>query len=275
MTDTLPIHHMASCARSGETLVLKTMSAHPDVYVPMNLSKEENLGGTRLVREIRETGARNLRKDRLTDLGVQTEASVILVKQGVWEHPTQFSGFVLVRNPVAVYASLKTYDDVPFGLKKKLSSALKGKLKKGEDSKDRMVRWLRDIDPTLRDYVKTCDFDDAFCAFYTRRMAPLANLGLPIVHYESFVKNPTREVKRICDILKIEYRPELLSAHTAYRPGTEGHGKNDLGKPISGDSLEKYRKTVDKKLFDKISALTHSAWSAFGYRMSYGNVTVS
>lgn len=36
--------------------------------------------------------------------------SVIIVKQGVWEYRYPFYGIILARNPLAVFSSLKVYD---------------------------------------------------------------------------------------------------------------------------------------------------------------------
>lgn len=274
----IPLFHMASCARSGETVVLRTMSAHPDVYIPMNISKTDDKPGTALVRHIRTPEfqhQKTLTRKLLEELEVGTDFSSVLVKQGVWEHKTEFYGFVLVRNPVSVYASLKNFDRQPeFSRASRFKAALGLKIsnKRNEDSKGRLVRWAGDVDKEMQDLIKPLDFDEAFSVFYNRRMAPLADINLPVIHYERFVTDPETEIKRICDAIEVDFRPELLNAHTNFKPGTEGHGKNDLGKPISTDSINKYTETVDRKEFDRIKALTYQTSKLFGYDMTYGDV---
>lgn len=275
MNDQIDIFHMASCARSGETMLLRVMASHPDVFVPLNVAASEDRDREELGRELsvyspKSISRRNAILSKI-DLG---KATKILLKQGTWEHSHPFDGFILARNPAAVYASLRGYDTAPVpGFTGKIKSVLGMRTTTGsrETSLDRLVRWSRDVDDDLHGLIGNLDFDDAFCAFYSRRMGHLASLGLPVIHYERLVTHPGHEIGRICGIMGVPYQDSMLSSHEAFSPGTMGHGKNDLGRPVSKDSLLKYAKTVDRKKFDKISALTLPVTKSLGYRMEYGS----
>jgi len=275
MTGTLSVFHVASCARSGETVLLRTLAAHSRVFVPVNIDKKEDESRARLAAGLMDRREQAIpRTDPLLE-GIDTAGKgVLLLKQGTWEHRHPFKGFILARNPVSVYASLKNYDTAPAtSARSRIRAFLGLRTTEGsrETSHDRMVRWSADIDPVLRELIRGCSFDEAFCAFYTRRMLPLARLGLPVIHYERFVTDPEGTVRAICAVLGIEYEDAMLNAHAAYSPRTEGHGKIDLAKPIGTESLTKYMETVGPDAYARIAALTYPAMQAFGYVPEYGS----
>ncbi|MEM7530234.1 MAG: hypothetical protein AAF416_21715 [Pseudomonadota bacterium] len=281
---------MASCARSGETLMLRMLAAHPEIHVPFDLQAEngpEERAAQTFLMQCTET---ELARDHPALGGrVPPEARLLLVKQGVWEHPAPFHGFVLARNPVAVIASLLDYDarrpptDTLFpevvtglgGRAKRLLRRLRPRqqMTRHEDPGwERLLRWQDAIDPGLTPFLNEMPYTDALCAFYTRRMAPLVGLGLPVVCYERLVTEPEREMADLLDHLGLDMVPEVLGSHTRYARGSVGHGKIDLSRPVSTASLDAWRGRIDRATFHRIAGLTYPAWSALGYRLSWEEI---
>ncbi|MFY9511712.1 MAG: hypothetical protein WAQ05_12150, partial [Rubrivivax sp.] len=104
----LRIVHMASLARSGETLLLRTLAAHPALQVVHDLHPTNSAEETRLFQLLRVWPQATLPRDAAPQLRPGTE--VLLIKQGVFTLRGPFAGFGLLRNPYATFCSLWSYD---------------------------------------------------------------------------------------------------------------------------------------------------------------------
>ncbi len=103
-----------------------------------------------------------------------------------------------------------------------------------------------------------------FCAFYNRRMLALLDLKLPIVRYEDFVLEPEKTLRVLLPKLGLKFETEMLTSEKAYLSNQKGHGNNDLSRSVDTSSLHKYQ-SLDRRLVNRILALTYPTWTAYGY----------
>lgn len=274
----IPIFHMASMARSGETMVLRDMSVHPNITVASEVFDRDHSLASELRERFKkhESDTFSLTRNEKALIGYKP-GSILLVKQGVWEHKHPFKGFVLARNPASVYASLIDYDSIKFDKQYFRSLIRRVRYKAGHTStnKARLTRWMKDIDPDLCDTYQNHnqDLDTIFCSFYNRRMGALADLGLPIIHYEEYVTNPAKFYSIICQHLGLEESEALGNAHQHFSGNSKGHGRTDLTAPVNDSSLLKY-KQLGRRRFDKVVALTHETTSKLNYTMTWENISI-
>ncbi|MFI0430074.1 sulfotransferase domain-containing protein [Mariniflexile sp. HMF6888] len=259
------VYHMASMARSGETLMLKILAVHPNIEIVHNLEKNDNVNKERAFQFLKtykkETISRTHPVIRPYNLD---KNKILLLKQGVWKHPYPFKGFILSRNPVSIYASLKTYD-------KELPQYNKND-NFWEGNEERFFRWLKDINKKSIPLFNGKTPVEQFCLFYNLRMKQLLDTKLPVIRYEDLLLNTKQTLENVCSILKIDMNDKLLSAHSYYDAGFEGHGKNDLSKPIDTASLIKYRQDISEEEFDFISKNTYETYTLYGYKLEKFNV---
>lgn len=276
--------HMASCARSGETLMLRLLAAHSQVLVAFDLSRK-NSPQERAMREFfKHYEGFEVRESQLPE-GVQVpaETKVIIVKQGIWEHRYRFDGFVLVRNPASVAASLLEYDQRSLRrAPPDVRPFWRDEAKLDEHDIDftarhweRLVRWQDDIDAELTPHLKHLDYLSAICAFYNRRMLPLADAGMPVVHYERLVTRPEVTLRKLFTYLGLEFDGTVIESDHQYTGEAIGHGKNELKRPIDTESIYRYQRVINFQEFSRIAALTLPTWKAFRYTMSYDRICVA
>lgn len=270
----LPIYHMASMARCGETVTLRNLSFHPRIKVVAQVDAMDSKENMQLFDFLKGWTNTEIPLDNeyLQSINPSVD-DIILVKQGIWEHRASFNGFVLVRNPVSVYASLLEYDKNG-GHKSWLNNMLTAVFTDNNQNKERMLRWMQDIDKNLIPYMENIDDISLFCAFYNRRMMPLINLGLKVIHYERLVTDPACYFKIILKEMHLPFDYSVLHAHKNYSAGTIGHGKSDLSISINTDSLDNYR-SIGHRTFDRICALTYPTWSKFGYVMDWDHICIN
>ncbi|MCG8325092.1 MAG: hypothetical protein MI673_06205, partial [Thiotrichales bacterium] len=213
----------------------------------------------------------NLDHELIRYMGVRA-GDVILLKQGIWEHRHRFNGFILVRNPASVYASLGRYDRIRTG--DNLYARLRNFIAPENHNRERLLRWMTDIDSDMTEMLSGLNELEQFCAFYNRRMLPLAKLELPVIHYERLVIDPEQVFKQLLDYMQLEYLDLIHNAHEQYGELTIGHGKTDLSRPIDDQSLQEYR-SLGRGTFDAVCALTWPAWSRFGYRMNWEGIELA
>ncbi|WP_412984458.1 hypothetical protein [Pontimicrobium sp. IMCC45349] len=253
-------------ARSGETVLLRTLNAHSKIKVVHNLNEKENKEEVEAFNLIKNHKGRKIsfKNKIISQLGVKKDQCLV-IKQGVWTHKYPFNGFILVRNPISIFASLKS-----IGLKEV----------KGTDSdywepiSERMKRWLKDIEPQMMSKFDELDNIDQFCLFYNIRMMNLHNLGLPKIYYEEFVNNPEQKVKEILGFFDLDYENGLLESHKQYNVGEIGHGYNDMSKPISTESIYKYKKLISKKDFEDILLKTKETLEAYSYSITWDEINI-
>jgi len=255
------IYHMASMARSGETLLLKILNSHSQINVVHNLEEKDSSEEEKAFNYLKGYSLKHIsRTNKFIKYLNLEKGQVILLKQGVWQHPYSFNGFILSRNPISIYASLKTYDTnhPDFDLEKNFWF----------ENRNRINRWLKDINPSLVNDSGSEKPEEEFCKFYNYRMGSLLNTQLPVIRYEDLVNDPENELEKICKILNLPFEFQILNAHEHYDEGVVGHGKNVLSKPISKKSLNKYKNIVTDKEFEFIARQTKGVYEKYGYKLS-------
>ena len=263
----VPVFHVASMARSGETVFLRSLSAHPRLRVVHNLGEQDTEASAQLFEYLK-----HYRKQRIWRLhpllrpfGIKAR-DVLVLKQGVWEHRYPFQGLILSRNPVSIYASLRTYD-APEGGDADLDALW-------HHNTDRLARWMRDIDHDLVSELLQLPPVEQFCFFYNRRMGALSELSCPVVHYETFVANPRRALEVATQAAGVPFEEAMLNAHTAYEEGSRGHGKIELAAPVHRGSLYKFQNVVTHAEFDTILEKTEPVFRRLGYHIEWDRIDV-
>ena len=261
----IPVFHIASMARAGETLLLRCLSEHPNLVITHNLNAEDKPHEVRLFEFLKTNDVKSIALDdpMIDGYDISAESRFIL-KQGTWEHAWPFNGFILARNPASIYASLRLYDIPEHGDDMDKNWC--------EQRLPRFLAWLRDIEPAIvNDFEKQSPIDQ-FCAFYSRRMGHLLTTGLPIFYYERFVVSPREEMERICEILDVPFVEDTLKTFKGDR--ALGHGGFDFSRSIDISSLMKYRDVLSREEFDIITAKTAATHRAYGYRMEWDSIDI-
>lgn len=205
----VPIFHIASMARCGETVLLRSLASHSRIHVVHNLGEREEAHSLRLfeyLKHYRKTKIRCLHP-YVRPYNVLSD-DVLVLKQGVWEHRFPFRGIILSRNPVSVYASLRNYD-AQDGSASDLDALW-------QYNAERLSRWMRDIESLLVDEMLSLAPVEQFCLFYNRRMGALAQLGVPIVHYEKLAADPYIVLATVVHAMGLDFEDSMLSAHADY-----------------------------------------------------------
>ena len=260
----IKIFHIASMARSGETVLLRTLNAHSKIQVVHNLKKDDDDASEKLFDFLKGYEQEKIKRSHPLLRGIiGKNTKVLLLKQGVWSHKYPFWGVVLSRNPASIYASLKTYDRDELGIDLE---------KNWFRNTERMMRWLKDIDVELQNDFPSLSPVDQFCMFYNARMGHLANLNLPVVHYERFVQQPEMIIKEILKLMRLSYEEKVMNSHAEYESDERGHGKMNLNRAISVDSLYKYQKYLTRREFDEIADKTQHVHKRLKYKMSWSNI---
>lgn len=258
----IPIYHLASHARAGETLVLKLLSEHSRVFVPLQIQKEESKVDQAFISEVQNTGIRSIELSHsyARQSGLSSE-HIILVKQGVWLHRHPFDGFTLVRNPQSFVASMLTYNVRegldwgfrPYG-RKRYAKTFK-----------RLLRWSQNMSEELcREIESKRSVIDALCCFYNSRIATLSSYRKTIFKYEDLIMSPLQQLQAMCLELDIKFEDALLDAHLNYPAAKEGHGMNDLSRPIDAASMTKWRQGHESVKL-KVKDQTLEAAQSVGY----------
>lgn len=261
----IPVFHLASMARSGETLLLHTLLKHSRIVPVHNVRYRDKDYEARLFTHLKNNDIRIMqRDDEFLRAYTLPDNPVLLLKQGVWEHQWDFNGFVLVRNPLDIYASLRVYDYSEKARYKNDTEEVRDAVWKKYRT-PRFIAWLKDIDDRLLSSFETLNPMDQFSLFFNRRMSHLKGLGIPIVHYESFVNSPEEGIKNICQFLQVDYEPEMLV------PGDIAgscHGGFDTRRTIDNRSVGKYKEILSDNEINWLIEKTHLTASLFGYSLS-------
>lgn len=232
--DPLRVVHLGALARSGETLLLRTLAAHPQVHVVHDLHAVNEAPDQALYRLLRVWPAATVPRwqvDAHVAPGrVPAAAQVLLLKQGVFAPRHPVAGFALLRNPYAVFCSLWSYDALLAG--ETPSTALNAAYWRTRRL-PRLLVWAEAMQPGLAARLRAeTDPVRQFLVFWRARTQQLLARFPTAVRYEQFVQTPQAELQRICAALDLPFDGAMLRAHEAYPRGERGHGGIDLGAPI-------------------------------------------
>ncbi len=230
----LRIVQMASMARSGETLVLRTFNAHPLVHVVHDLRPGNTSAELRLFNLLRVWPGNSLPRWQLDEHvvpgAIDARTRVLLIKQGVFAPRHDFDGFGLVRNPYASFSSLWSYDARQAG---RGPDAALNALNWRALRLPRLVAWcdamLPQLVPALR---QETDPVRQFLMFWQARVAQIVARCPLVLPYEDLTDDPEHAMRSLCMQIDLPFEPAMLQAHQRFAPGTKGHGGIDLGAPI-------------------------------------------
>lgn len=230
----LRIVHFASLARSGETMLLRALDAHPQVHVVHDLRAINTDDEQRLYRLLRvwplPTLPRAALDAQIAPGHVATERRVLLLKQGVFAPRHRAPGFGLIRNPYAVFCSLWSYDARLAGQVPTPALNLHHWL---ERRLPRLLVWadasLPALLPALR---RESDPVRQFLLYWRARTEQILARHETVVAYEDFVRDPARALRAICAGSGLTFDPAMLDAHRRWPAGARGHGGIHLDAPI-------------------------------------------
>lgn len=254
----LRVAHLASLARSGETMLLRALDAHPRVHVVHDLRASNTGPEQRLYRLLRAWPLPVLPRRALAEAGIDdvpAEAGLLLLKQGVFTPRWPVAGFGLIRNPYAVFCSLWSYDAKLRGETPDAATNLRHwqalRL-------PRLLVWADATAPGLHAAIRAeTDPVRQFLLFWRARVAQIVAAHRCVLTYEDFVAAPAPALQAVCQALALPFEPAMLQAHQRWTPGTRGHGGMDLAAPIrpapawSPDPLvplAPFRRAVDEGL---------------------------
>lgn len=245
-----PIYHMASFSRSGETLMLRCLNAHPALHVVHQILDPDVREDLELFRFLMDHAPAEIDSNhRLVKAAKVPAGKSLMLKNAVWTHRYPFKGFVLIRNPLSVIHSFKLIHEGP---------------EKMEFRKKQLCRWARGIDDQLVPAMTQDNNLAAVCMLYNRKMAPLANMGLPIVRYEDFVTRPEPILRGLLERLGLPWDDAVLKSHEKYQEGSYGHGHIPLWQPIHDKSAESW-KNLPPAVVSRVYGITYPIMRAFGY----------
>lgn len=232
-THTLRIAHMASLARSGETMLLRALAAHPRVHVVHDLRATNSDAETRLYRLLRAWPLATLPRSAIAEAGigdVPADAELLLLKQGVFTPRWPVAGFGLIRNPYAVFCSLWSYDAK---LRGQTPDAATNQAHWQALRLPRLLVWADATAPGLQAAIRAeSDPVRQFLRFWQARVAQILAAQRCVLTYEEFVSAPGPALQTVCQALALPFEPAMLQAHRRWAPGTRGHGGMDLAAPI-------------------------------------------
>jgi hypothetical protein len=245
--DQVRIVHMASLARSGETLMLRTFTGHPAVRVVHDLLPTNDRHEHRLFQLLRvwpeATLPRRELERHLAPGFVSPSQHVLFIKQGVFSMRSPFAGFALVRNPYSSFCSLWSYD---LRLAGRAADNETNRLNWQRLRLPRLVAWVDAMVPELLpSLLAEPDPARQWLMFWKARMAQLRRQCSTLLRYEDFVADPRRTLEAACAAAGLPFDAAMLQAHQRFRPGAIGHGGIDLGKPIRPEPPWKIDPLVD------------------------------
>lgn len=246
----IPIYHMASFSRSGETLMLRCLNAHPQIEVVHQIRHRDTPKDVELFNFLMEYPDKEIPSDhpKVSHRSLKPN-SVLLLKNAVWCHATPRQGFTLVRNPFSV-----------------VTSAYRDTTDEAQQQRQRrqQLRWAHGIDPLTLPMAAGESTLHGFLALYARKMLQDWHDGLPFVRYEDFVTSPETILRKIVTQLGLDWSPRVLSSHEDYHEGQIGHGGIKLWQPINAGSMDKYSRLSPS---DKatVYAMTNEVLRRYGY----------
>lgn len=214
---------MGSFARSGETLLQRCLSTHPNIHIVTQLNEPDRMEDINLFNFLRNYPGKTIEHTHpLIQKASISEGKLLLLKYAVWNHAHPFDGFLLARNPFSIIKSLLHYSKVH-------EETL-------EQSKARLIRWANGIDPAVIPDIMEQSYITGIALLYARKMLPLVNSNLPVIRYEDFTQHPEMSLKKLFLQIGLPWSDTVLESHKNYAEGQYGHGGIELWKPIHSDS---------------------------------------
>lgn len=234
MSSALRVVTLASLARSGETVLLRALAAHPQVHVVHDLYAANDEIEQRLYGLLRvwplPTLPRAELDQHLAPGAVSPEARVLLLKQGVFSPRHRAEGFGLIRNPYAVFCSLWSYDAKLEGLPPTPARNLQNWRTR---RLPRLLIWTEASLPWLLPALRAeTDPVRQFLGYWQARVAQILERHRTVLDYESLVADPSTTLRLACAAIGVPFEPAMLDAHRLHPPGKLGHGGIDLGAPL-------------------------------------------
>lgn len=232
--DSLRIVHLASLARSGETLVLRALAAHPQVHVVHDLRAVNTAADQALYRLLRvwplPTLPRRQVQAVLAPGLLHPGCRVLVLKQGVFAPRHRPAGFALLRNPYAVFCSLWSYDA------KRLGQTPTATLNAQHWATWRLPRLLVWADACLPGLLPALRAErdplQQFLLFWRNRLQQVLAQQATHLQYEALVADPEPTLRALCAGIGLPFEAAMLHAEQAYAPGEIGHGGIHLAAPI-------------------------------------------
>lgn len=249
---TIPIYQMGSFSRSGETLLLRNLGAHPQIEVVHQILEPDTSEDIELFKFLQTHPHNEINSNHpiVRHRKLKT-GQILLLKNAVWTPTWRWQGFILARNVMSVLNScrvLVTQDDK------------EGRL----HHRNQCNRWARGIDPELLPALQRFDNFQAFAILWNAKMASAYSSGMPVVRYENFVNDPEPHLRKIVAHLGLPWDSSVMTAHEAYPENTFGHGRIKLWQAIHGQSLDSY-KVIPEENLDRAYALSVAGMRLYGY----------
>lgn len=232
--DTLRIVHLASLARSGETLVLRALAAHPQVHVVHDLRAENTAADQALYRLLRVWPLATVPRGHVESLLgpglLKPGCQVLVLKQGVFAPRHRPTGFALLRNPYAVFCSLWSYDA------KRLGQVPTAELNARHWAESRLPRLLVWADASLPALLPALRAEPdpvrQFLLYWRARLDQMLAQQPTRVCYEDLVADPAASLRQICTAIGLPFDAAMLTAERGHARGEVGHGGIRLDAPI-------------------------------------------
>jgi Sulfotransferase family len=230
VAEPLRVVHLASLARSGETLVQRALAVHPQVQVVFDLLEPNSPQQLKLFELLRVWPGETLPRWQF-ERQVAPQTTVLLLKQGIFTPRHRAAGFGLLRNPYAAFVSLWHYEARRLG--ERGADAVRNLLLWRQFREPRLLVWADAMQPALLPALRAeRDPVRQFLLFWDMRVRQIVAEQRTLVHYEDFVVAPEAELRRICTAIGLPWDPSVLHSHRHFRPGQIGHGGIDLSAPI-------------------------------------------
>lgn len=268
---TLSVRMLQSFSRSGETMLLRALAAHPMIHVVHDLAATNTANEQKLASRIRFDGETEIPADDPVLEGREyPPGSIVVLKNAIWTPRFPVESFVLARNPFSVILSIGGFAEREAEARERrryLTRAWRHWRKievPPTEVREKIERWSTHIDKRMIQFTRAADPVTALAALYTRKMVGAFQTGGPIIRYETFVKNPEPPLRGLLAHFGLRWDERVAKAHEGYAQGEIGHGGIRLWEPIHDRAADSYRK-IEPNDIDRIYGLTAAADAAFGY----------
>ena len=244
------VFHMASFSRSGETLMLRCLNAHPKIEVVHQILESDTAEDLALFNHLMERRETTIPGDHpLLAHREMAPDAVLVVKNAVWIHAYPRVGFTLIRNPFSVIVSAHRHTEK----------------KDHSPHRNQQMRWCKAIDPIMLPYIKSGDIMDGYLALYVRKMLQDRRDGLPFLRYEDFVTDPATWLRRIVAHLGLDWSDRVMRSHEDYAEGEMGHGRIKLWRPVHANSKNRFKSALLPHQISRVYAFAHEVLAVYGY----------